>query len=244
MSAEIKRLPQFASPSIDQVFEDFLSDQRQCLKAMTFSKYESVVELLRHHLNGYAYEGLSKAETALFEKYYNAGGEEHREFCELFRPEKILENIGMFLSYFMIRKVMAGQDLMRVAGTVARKLAKWLAEKGYVSEEEAQSGADIGGQAARDLPKAERAAQILYEAARNLPVGVSELEEEDRLAFDHYTVVKIEPGKVWVEASAGGYAKTLGPIAVPKLRPGTDPRRVAHHRGGEHVSVVRPGGPR
>ena len=134
----------------------------------------------------------------------------------MFGPDKISENIGMFLSYFMVRKVIAGQELIRAAGTVTKKLAKWLAEKGYVSGEEAQSAADIGGQAARDLPKAETAAQLLYEATENLPVGLSESEEEDHLDFDHYTVVKIEPGKVWIDARAGGYAKTLGPIAVPR----------------------------
>ena len=33
----------------------------------------------------------------------------------------------------MIRKVIAGRDLKRAAGSVTKKLSKWLAEKGYVS---------------------------------------------------------------------------------------------------------------
>ena len=31
-------------------------------------KYESVLDLLRSHLNGYAYQGLSKPDAALFER--------------------------------------------------------------------------------------------------------------------------------------------------------------------------------
>ncbi len=42
------------------------------------------------HLNSYAYEGLLEAESALFAKYFNAEGKDHREFCELFGPEKII----------------------------------------------------------------------------------------------------------------------------------------------------------
>lgn len=57
----------------------------------------------------------------------------------------------MFLGYFMIRKVMAGQELARAAGTVTKKLSKWLAAKGCISEEEAQDGADEGVKAVRDL---------------------------------------------------------------------------------------------
>ena len=61
----------------------------------------------------------------------------------------------------MIRKVVAGQDLKRAAGTVMKKLSTWLAAQGHVAEDEAQEGADLGAEAARDLPKAERAARIL-----------------------------------------------------------------------------------
>ena len=32
-------------------------------------------------------------------------GEQHREFCDIFGPEHILENVGEFLNYFMVSKV-------------------------------------------------------------------------------------------------------------------------------------------
>ena len=113
MAAKITRLPQPASHTIEQVFDEFLGDQRRRLRPRTLSKYEDVLGLLRDHLNGYAYQSLSTAEAALFDRYYNAPGDKHLEFCQLFGPDKIVANLGGFLGYFMIRKVVAGQDLKR-----------------------------------------------------------------------------------------------------------------------------------
>ncbi len=215
MAAKIVKLAQPAAPTIDQVFEEFLAERRERLKPGTVSRYEDVINLLRHHLNGYAYESLSRAESALFDRHYNAKGDEHREFCQLFGPDKIVGSLGSFLGYFMIRKVMAGQDLKRAAGTVTKKLSKWLAAKGYISEEEAQEGADEGAEAARDLPKAERAAQILVDAVENLAIDPNDLADEDYLEFDHFTISKIEPGKLWLETYEGGKRHLYGPVPVP-----------------------------
>lgn len=44
--------------------------------------------LLESHLDSYAYEDLSKAERPLFDRHFNAEGEQHRTFCQLFGPEK------------------------------------------------------------------------------------------------------------------------------------------------------------
>ena len=140
MAAKITRLPQPASPTIDQVFDEFLGEQRRRLRPRTLSKYEDVLDLLRNHLNGYAYQSLSTAESALFDRYYNAQGAKHLEFCQLFGPDKIVANLGGFLGYFMIRKVWAGQDLKRAAGTVTKKLSTWLAAQGHVAENEARRG--------------------------------------------------------------------------------------------------------
>ncbi len=214
MGAKIIKLPEIADPTIDQVFEEFLAEQGERLKPKTHALYETVIDLLKDHLNGYAYEGLSKAEGALFDKYFNAEGKEHREFCELFGPEEVLPNLGMFLSFFMVRKVICGEEIMRGAGTVTKKLSKWLAEKGHVSVESAREGAEKAAEAARDLPNAERAAKILYHATADLEVDSDNLKDEDFLDFDHFTITRIEPGKLWLESFLEGGA--VGPISVPK----------------------------
>lgn len=207
-----------ADLKIDQVFEEFLADQRKRLKPRTLSGYENVVDLLRHHLNGYGHEYLSKAESALFDKYYNASGEEHREFCQLFGPDKIVENLGSFLNYFMIRKVVAGAELKRTAGTVTKKLAKWLVARGYISAEAGRDGVEEGADAVRKLPNAERATQILFAAADDLIFEYGDEEYEDYMDFDHFTIARIEPGKLWFQT----YEEQgeLGPVDVSEAATG------------------------
>jgi hypothetical protein len=215
MKTKIVKLARPAEPSISRVLEEFLDEQRARLAPRTLAQYEAVLDLLRSHLDGYAHEGLSQAERALFDRHYDAEGEKHREFCQLFGPDKIGENLGSFLGYFMIRKVIAGQDLKRAAGSVTKKLSKWLAAKGYVSEEVAREGADRGAAAARDLPEAERAAQILRDAVDRRGINPADLAEENYLEFDHFTIARLGPGKLWLEVWEDGEMRAHGPIPVP-----------------------------
>lgn len=225
MSAKVVEMARPAEPSIAKVLDEFLAEQRLRLKSRTFSQYDSVIQLLRHCLDGYAHEGLSKPERALFDRSYNAEDADHREFCELFGPEKIPDQLAGFLGYFMIRKVMAGPDLLRAAGTVTTKLSTWLAARGYIDADAARDAAEQGAAASRDLPRADRAAKILYDAASRVEVDVGELPDSDYLDFDHFTIARIEPGKLWLEVWEDGEPEERGPIAVPKaateiLRPG------------------------
>ena len=225
MGAKIVKLPWPAEPNIRRVLEEFLDQQRARLRPRTLARYEAVLDLLRSYLNGYAHECLSAPEAARFERSYNAEGEEHREFCDLFGPEKIVESLDSFLGYFMIRKVMAGEDLLRATGTVTKKLSKWLAGKGYVSQEAAGEAAETSATAARDLPRAERAARILRDAADLLDIDVARLADEDYLEFDHFTIARVEPGRLWLEAREDRKMRERGPIPAPEpatrwLRPG------------------------
>lgn len=78
---KIINLPKIAEPTIEQVLEEFLAEQIKKQKPKTASGYRDVIQLFKDCMNGYAYQSLSKPETALFDKYYNAEGKEHKEFC-------------------------------------------------------------------------------------------------------------------------------------------------------------------
>ena len=212
---KISTLPKIANPAIEQALDEFLAEQLKALKPKTVAGYRDVIQLFKDCMNGYAYQSLSKAETALFDKHYNAEGKDHREFCQLFGPERIPENTGEFLGYFMVRKVMAGGDFKRLAGTVIKKLSKWLVEKGHISKEDASLGEEEGAEAARDLPKAEKAGNILYQAAENVLFDPDRLDDTDYHDFDHYTIAKVETGKLWLEVYDEKGKSTVGPIAVP-----------------------------
>lgn len=200
---------QIAKPTIAEVLEQFLAEQRQRLAPKTLANYEHVIRLLEHSLNGYAHQSLDKTESALFDRLFNAKGAEHREFCQIFGPEHILPNVGEFLGYFMVRKVIAGKETLRAAGTVTTKLARWLAERGYAKAEDAGEAAARGGAAARDLPKAEELAALLHDVAESQERGNEEDEFEGRFAL-----TRVERGKLWLEEMLDGLK--VGPMNVPE----------------------------
>ena len=216
MSPKVESLPRQAVPNIDEVLELFLKDQRERLKPRTVSNYEGVANLLQSYLNGYAYQNLSKAEARLFDRHVNAEGDEHREFTQLFGPEKVLEHVDGFLGHFMIGKVMAGEDFKRSAGTVTKKLSTWLTASGYVSTEAAEEGARRSTEAGKDLMVAERVARLHQDAADRLGIDTLALSDEDYEEFDHFTIARVEPGRLWLEVWEEGKPRARGPIPVPK----------------------------
>lgn len=193
--------------SIEEVFQQFLADQRERLRPKTFSKYRDIIELFTHCLNEYASSGLAAAERKRFDQAYRAKGQAHREFCQLFGPEHILGNLGEFLNYFMIRKVMAGTELLQAAGTVTKRLAKWLSERGYVDEAYAAAAAEGSGTAAAVLPRLRVLADRLQEYAAGTAVRGAEQRVEG-----HFRLVRTEVVRVWVEDQGGA---EYGPIPLP-----------------------------
>lgn len=193
--------------TIDQALESFLDEQRERLSAGTMHSYEQVVELLRHSLNGYAPNTLDEGEHKRWTRAFEAGDED--AFCHLFGPEHILGNVSEFLGYFMIHKVMAGQELLRSAGTVIKKLATWLYERHYVSDEERGIAVERGTDAARDLPRAERLAALLYDQSRHTPAFDPEDHGAADFVEDYLMIDRVEPGALYF---AGG----IGPVVVPE----------------------------
>ena len=188
-----------ASKTISQVFEEFLTDQEARLSPSTFSKYGSIISLFESYLESY-WPGHDQEE-------YNRSTKQGGTYCGTFAPDEIPESYSEFLGYFMPRKVMCGKDTMKAAGTVTKKLAKWLAEKGYV--EDTADAQERAQEATRDLPAAQEVLDLLVEYVDcNAPDAYRDTLE------DHFSVEKIEPGKLWLEPLTTG-DKVIGPVPVP-----------------------------
>jgi hypothetical protein len=98
-------------PTLDEA----LAEQEKRLASRTFRNYADVIHLLRDCLNGYGHQSLDADERRRWETAYERDEE---AFVHVFGPAKIADNLGEFLDYFMIRKVMASEELLRAAGTV------------------------------------------------------------------------------------------------------------------------------
>jgi hypothetical protein len=193
--------------TINDVLRQFLAEQRQRLSPKTFRRYADVLELLRRCLDGYAYQALDEQERQHWEAEFEA--HEEGAFCRLFGPQKIPENLGEFLDYFMVRKVMAGQELLKASGTVTGKLVRWLAERGHIDANSANEASDRARDASRDLPMADRLGMLLHDVTDLAPeIDTDEVAEEDWVE-DYLQITDVEPGKIWFEQG-------VGPISVPR----------------------------
>jgi hypothetical protein len=192
--------------TISEVLAEYLRAEKSRLAPKTHVRYTEVIALFTHSLNSYAANSLSQFERARFDKLFNAEGEQHREFCDIFGPEHILENVGEFLNYFMVSKVIVGADTLRASGTVMKKLAKWLVEQECVKSDDADLAIEQGSDAARDLPAAEKLSVILYDltAGRHAP--------RDSDVEGRFSITKIEPGRIWLQDDDDG--EDYGPILL------------------------------
>src|SRR5579863_2365463 len=102
------------TPRIYSLLDEFLAEQRQRLSARTYSNYETVIDLLRSCLNNYGHQYLDAANRARFDAAYE---EDSEAFVHLFGAKELVEGVPEFLGYFMVRKVIAGSELLRSAGT-------------------------------------------------------------------------------------------------------------------------------
>jgi hypothetical protein len=193
--------------SIDSALTEFLAEQRGRLSERTVRRYEEVVQLLRHSLDGYAYSSLDDEERRRWEAEYETN--EEGAFCRLFGPEKIPPHLGEFLDYFMVRKVIAGQELLKASGTVTGKLVRWLAERGYIDHDAAEDASDRARGAARDLPIADRLGMLLHDVTERAPdIDPDQVADEDWVE-DYLEITNVEPGKIWFEGD-------VGPFTVPR----------------------------
>lgn len=203
---KVLQFPTLAQPDIEGVFSKFLKSQQKRLKPKTFRRYEEVIDLLRHCLNSYGYHELeSSSDVALYEKFYY---HKNLEFCVIFGPDKILPCLSHFLNYFMIRKVMASEALLQAAGTVTKRLIKWMEECEYIRVDQAIKAIAIASEAARELPAAERLARLLYDYAQDHAPRYWTAELDDYFAID-----RIEPGILFL---SGMSINNVVEVRVPK----------------------------
>jgi hypothetical protein len=179
--------------------------ERGRLAPKTHARYTEVIVLFTQSLNGYAANSLSQFDRARFDKLFNAEGEQHREFCDLFGPEHILENVGEFLNYLSARSWLAPIHCGHPA-TVMKKLAKWLAEHDYVGTDDAALTIAQGADAARNLPAAEKLSALFYDltTGRHVPKD-SDIE-------GRFSITKVEPGRIWLQDDDDG--EDYGPILL------------------------------
>ena len=192
--------------TISTVLDAFLAEQSARLSERTYRRYEEVVWLLRDCMNNYGPNSLDESETRVWEAAYD---DDPEAFVNQFGPDKIPGQLGEFLGWFMIRKAMAGQELLKAAGTVTKKLAAWLEANGHIASDTAGLMADRAADAAVDLPAGDKLGDLLYDQVRGLPDFDPDDIADDHWFEDAFIIDRVEAGKLW-------FAGVADAVRVPK----------------------------
>src|SRR4051794_6355784 len=104
--------------TIDELFAEFLADQEARLSPQSYTRYEDIIALYRGYLERYWPDHTGNDSDAIS----RAGG----TYCGTYGADDITSGFWEFLGYYMPRKVIASNATMKAAGTVVKKLARWL----------------------------------------------------------------------------------------------------------------------
>lgn len=195
-----------SDPTINEVLDEFLLLQRERLSESGMRRYEEVLSYFRSCMDGYGHQWLSDEEAGLFDGEHGFD-EDAGSFCNLFGPEKILENLDDFVGWFLVRKTMASKSTLQATPAVLRKLVRWLVEEGHVPMDAADGSAELLD-AAGSLAKAEEFSSRLYDVMETGPMD-SLMENQD-WENEMAVITRIEQGTIWLQNEETGYEVPLG----------------------------------
>jgi len=185
--------------TIDDLLAEFLADQEARLSPKTYARYEGIVDLYQSYLERYWPDHSGED----YNTVTRAGG----TYCGTYGAEDITAGFSEFLDYFMPHKVIAGNETMKAAGTVIKKLAKWLVARGYTEDDESMR--ERLSEAARDLP----ASQKLLDDLNDWLDETGPVRSTKQLE-GHFFIQRVEPKQIWLESLLSGESE-IGPIPVP-----------------------------
>lgn len=198
-------------PAIVETLEQFIADTGAGKPRSTASP-ASIIDLFGRYLDDYGHEDLNEFDSARFEKEYDTD----RRFCRIFGPDHIQpHHLNSFVSTFVVRKVMGTKGFLKACGPLMERLAKWLRERGHWNDEDMAYFRDlVGDKAGADLVDCDSFGGALWEYAENHPVDAPDDLDDDDYLDDQFTIKKIEPGKLHVDALLEGEGDIV--MSLPK----------------------------
>ncbi len=205
-SKKVLHFPTVSQPSIDDVLTLFLKDQQKRLKPRTFNRYEEVIDLLRHCLNGHGYHDLdTSSEVALYEKLLLP---EKPRILLYFRSGKDCFLPAQLFELFHDTKSDGFRGVASGCGSSCKKTGEVAEENGYIGKEIADRVTRLAAEAARELPAAGRLARLIYEYAQSHAPRYWTAELDDYFVID-----QVHPGILILSGMA---TSGIVEVRVPK----------------------------
>ena len=200
---------------IVQSIKAFLKEISKKHSNNTVQKYEDVLYLFKDYLVSYG--ELSYKEDKNGEFILTADTSEF-EFGHM----------SNFLEWFLIRKVMGPQWMLKAAPTIIKKYFKWLDEKGLLAAGVIEEALDTAKQAAKDLPRVDKAAELLFNLCDLNSSKYMDRDFDDDDYMEGYAeVVGILEDKLYLDYAG----EKIGPVQVT--------REIAEHlKKGDTINLV------
>lgn len=153
---------------IDESMKLFLKETSDKLSSKTVQKYEYVLDLFHDYLANYG--------ELSYEENKDEGIILTADTQELHDGQ-----VSNFLEWFLIRKVIGPAWLNTLAPGIIQKYIKWLDKKGLLAEGAMDDVVETTKKAAKDLPRVEKAASLLYKLCdkNSDKFSVDDFEDED-----------------------------------------------------------------
>jgi len=153
---------------IDESMKVFLRELSEKRSVKTVEKYEYVLSLFHDYLANYA--------ELSYEEHKDKGIILTAETLELHDRQ-----VSNFLEWFLIRKVIGPQWLKTSAPGIMKAYIKWLDNKDLLAEGSMDDIDEISKKTAKDLPRVEKAADLLYKLCdkNSYRFSYEDFEDED-----------------------------------------------------------------
>jgi len=200
---------------IDESIRLFLKEESEKLSTKTMERYEYVLELFQDYLTSYA--GLSSEEDKDENIILTADTRELHD-----------GQVSSFLEWFLIRKVMGPAWLNTSAPGIMKKYIQWLDKKGLIAEGSMDNAVEATKKASKDLPRVEKAADLLFKLCDKNSDRFLDDDFEDEDYMEGYgKVIGIFEDKLYLDYEGD----KIGPIQIAK--------EIAKHlRKGDTVNLV------
>ena len=189
------------------MLDGYLRTERARLASRTYARDAEVIGWLKKSLNT---DGLKDLTPEEHEQFRSRGFDFERgdpPYCEAVGPYYLMLHLPTFLTAAQLRRLEAPPELPDQAGTVVKKLAKWLETHGYISALAVRAVRDMAAEVGQRTPAMDELAQRL----QALTQDVEYFEEED--VPGDFEITHVEPEGLWLHDHIDD--SVYGPVPVP-----------------------------
>jgi hypothetical protein len=186
--------------TITESLQEFLTETGAGNPRSTASP-AAVIRLLQEYLNGWAHEDLKPCERQRFEQEYA----EDRRFCGIFDASRIQpHHLNAMLGHYAVRHGPGTKGFLQAVGPVLENLATWLLQRDFWSAKDYAWYRELVGQKpGRHLAGCDDFGRLLWQHVEAHLVDAPEDLPDGDYLDDQFTIRKVEPGRLYLEALMG-----------------------------------------